>query len=344
MEKIKVSLILPVYNVEKYLARCLESLVRQTLKGVEIICVNDGSKDGSLALLRKYEEAYPCIRVIDKENEGVFKARGEGLKYATGEYIGFVDPDDYVAENYVEKLYQKAKGSNADIVCCGYERIDETTGKVYSKEMNRYGTKTITFDSNPEGILSVNTALWNKIFKAELLQDIDGFDCIQPRIMEDFSLLLLVYRNVKRISFIDDILYFYIVRQSGIIMSIDKKKIAGAEKTTLQIRKLYENQGENDRMEIIDLMAFLHLGINLMYFVSATDSDFKETLKKNREFLEQNFPLWKNSNYLKLSYTLKHGFNRKIAVVRLLDKLHLFRLFLAMYRFMIRRLHIDIKW
>jgi glycosyltransferase involved in cell wall biosynthesis len=344
MEKIKVSLILPVYNVEKYLGRCLESLVRQTLQEVEIICVNDGSKDGSLALLRKYEEAYHCIRVIDKENEGVYRARGDGLKHATGEYIGFVDPDDYVAEDFVEKMYQKAKTSNSDIVCCGFERIDEITGKVYSREMNHYGKKEIEFDSNPEGILSVNTALWNKIYKAELLQEIQGFDYIQPKIMDDFSLLMLVYRNVKSISFVDDILYFYIVRQSGIIMSIDKEKIASAEETMLRIRELYQEQDKKDRMEIVDVMAFLHLGINLMYFVSATDSDFKETLKKNREFLEQNFPLWKNSNYLKLSYTLKHGFNRKIAVVRLLDKLHLFRLFLAMYRFMIRRLHIDIKW
>ena len=344
MEKIKVSLILPVYNVEKYLPRCLDSLLRQTMKEIEIICVNDGSTDGSLAVLKEYEKKYSCIHVLDKENEGAYRARVDGMKNVSGKYVGFVDPDDYVSEDFVEKLYRKALETDADIVCCGFERIDEITGKVYSKEMNHYGEKDIQMDRNPEGILSVNTAVWNKLYRAELLQEREWFDWIRPVVLDDFNLLMLIYRKVKTISFIDDILYFYIVRPGGIIMSIDKKKITGAETTMLKIKQLYQEQGPKELMEIVDLMAFLHLGINLMYFVSATDSDFKGTMKKNRVFLNRNFPTWKKSRYLKLSYTLRHGFNKKIAVVRCIDQLHLFRTFLTIYRWMIQCLHIDIKW
>ena len=344
MEKVKVSFILPVYNVEKYLKRCLDSLLNQTLKEIEIICVHDGSKDGSLAILKEYAAKYSHIHVIDKENEGAYRARVDGIGYAKGEYIGFVDPDDYVADDFAEKLYRQAKESNADIVCCGFERIDEITGKVYSKEMDQYGKKSIHFDSNPEGLLSVNTAVWNKLYRAELLQKSNCFNKIKPVILDDCNLLMLIYINAKSILFINDILYYYIVRRGGIIMSIDKKKIAGAESSMIQIKKLYEEYSDNSLSEIVDLMAFLHLGINLMFFVSSSDTDFKETLKNNREFLDYNFPLWKRSKYLRISYTLKHGFNQKIAIIRLIYKLHLFRPFLFFYRLMIRKLHIDIKW
>ena len=131
MEKVKVSFILPVYNVEKYLRRCIDSLLGQTLKEIEIICVHDGSKDGSLKILQEYAGKYTHIHIIDKENEGAYRARVDGIKIAKGEYIGFVDPDDYVAETFAEKLYGKAKQSDSDIVCCGYERIEEITGKIY---------------------------------------------------------------------------------------------------------------------------------------------------------------------------------------------------------------------
>ena len=196
---------------------------------------------------------------------------------------------------------------------------------------------------NPEGILSVNTAVWNKLYRADLLKKQKYFDKIKPVILDDFNLLMLIYMNVKSISFIDDILYYYIVRRDGVIMSIETQKIEGAQNSMIQIKKMYEEKG-NRLTEVVDLMAFLHLGINLMYFVSSTDSDFKRTLKSNRSFLDCRFPLWRTSKYLKISYTLKHGFNKKIAVMRLIYKWHLFRVFLGFYRWMIRRLHVDIKW
>ena len=94
MEKVKVSFILPVYNVEKYLKRCLDTLINQTLDNIEIICVHDGSKDGSMDILKEYSSKYDYIKILDKENQGAYQARVDGIKLAQGEYIGFVDPDD----------------------------------------------------------------------------------------------------------------------------------------------------------------------------------------------------------------------------------------------------------
>ena len=107
MNKPKVSIIVPVYKVEKYLRRSMDSLVNQTLDGVEIICINDGSPDNCLSILKEYKEKYSDknIVIIDKKNEGVWKGRFDGIKAATGEYIGFTDSDDYITLDYAEKLY-----------------------------------------------------------------------------------------------------------------------------------------------------------------------------------------------------------------------------------------------
>ena len=107
---IKLSVIVPCYKVEKYLPACLDSLINQTLDDIEIICINDGSPDGCIDILRSYEAANPGkVVVIDKKNEGVWRGRFDGIRIARGEYIGFVDSDDTVAPNFAEILYRSAK-------------------------------------------------------------------------------------------------------------------------------------------------------------------------------------------------------------------------------------------
>ena len=116
---IKVSIIVPVYNVEKYLDKCLKSLVNQTLKDIEIIVVNDGTKDNSQKIVDKYVKKYPkLVKSYIKENGGLSSARNYGLKYVNGEFISFIDSDDWVRKDMFEKMYQKAKKEDLDIVIC----------------------------------------------------------------------------------------------------------------------------------------------------------------------------------------------------------------------------------
>ncbi len=119
----KVSIIVPVYNVEAYLRECMDSITRQTLKEIEIVCVNDGSKDGSRDILREYEEKDERVIVIDQENGGYGKAMNNGLDHATGEYIGIVEPDDYVPLNMYEDLYAAAKENALDFVKADFYRF-----------------------------------------------------------------------------------------------------------------------------------------------------------------------------------------------------------------------------
>lgn len=116
--KIKVSVILPVYNSEKYISKTLESLINQTLKEIEIICVNDGSKDNTRKILQEFERKDNRVKVINKDNQGVWKARIDGINNAKGEYITFMDSDDYVKENFLESLYKNITGNSSDIAIC----------------------------------------------------------------------------------------------------------------------------------------------------------------------------------------------------------------------------------
>ena len=129
MGDVKVSVIVPVYNVEKYLRECLESLVNQTLKEIEIICINDGSDDSSLEVLNEYASKDSRFKIISQQNQGQGIARNKGIDIANGEYLQFVDPDDWVETNMLEKLYNFANKNNSNVVRFNYSNYNDYSGK-----------------------------------------------------------------------------------------------------------------------------------------------------------------------------------------------------------------------
>ena len=345
MEQAKVSVIVPVYKVEKYLRRSMDSLVNQTLDGVEIICINDGSPDNCLSILKEYQEKHPNVVIIDKQNEGVWKGRFDGIKKATGEYIAFVDSDDYITLDYAEKLYTAAKKNNSDVVVSGFYRVDVDTEHVYSTEMTGFSKKKINMNENPEDILTINTALWNKLYKAEVLKNLKNLEK-PPRILDDMMFWLLACLNTKTITFIDDALYYYMVRGDSIMSQIKKEQIESTENAMVEIKKIYaEDSNGKNQLEVIDSMAFLHFGISLMYRMSSDKANFKTVLKENRAYLDKEFSTWKTTKYLKLSYCLSHKCsNLKVAIMKKVYVWHLYGAFLAVYNWILRTFKVDIKW
>lgn len=343
-ENIKLSLIVPVYKVEQYLSKCLDSLINQTLNGLEIICVNDGSPDNCLQILREYEKKYSNIVVIDKpKNEGVWKARFDGIKVAKGEYIGFIDADDYIELDYAEKMYKTAKENEFDILVCGFDRVDMETLNVYSREMLKKAGQKIIMENSPEEVISINTALWNKIYRAEILKDMKNLSN-PPRVLEDMMFLCLIYLKTKTIGFMPEVLYHYMVRKGSAMNTIKEQEIENIQNAMIEVRRVYEKE-RPQLLPVIDSMAFLHFGISLMFRISADKTiNFKEALQKNRKYLDENFPNWKNCKYLELIYSFKHGANQKVAIMRKIYKFGLFRPFLCVYNFMINKIKIDIKW
>lgn len=345
MEQVKVSIIVPVYKVEKYLRRSMDSLVNQTLDGVEIICINDGSPDNCLTILKEYQLKNPNVVIIDKKNEGVWKGRYDGIAKARGEYIAFTDSDDYISLDYAEKLYSAAKKNGSDVVVSGFYRVDVDTEHVYSTEMTGFSKNKINMDENPEDILTINTALWNKLYKAEVLKNLKNLEN-PPRILDDMMFWLLACLNTKTISFIDDALYYYMVRGDSIMSQIKKEQIESTERAMVDIKNIYktDKNGKN-KVEVIDSMAFLHFGISLMYRVSSDKANFKRLLKENRQYLDKEFSSWKTTKYLKLGYCFSHKcHNLKVAIMKKIYVCHIYSAFLAMYNWILKTFKIDIKW
>lgn len=215
----KVSIIVPVYNVEKYLDKCLNSLINQTLKDIEIIIVNDGSPDNSQAIIDKYKNKYSNIKAYTKKNEGLSSARNYGMKYAKGEYISFIDSDDYIEYNMYEKMYKKAKEHDFDIVTCDLTYIYEDK-KVYCSSnikkdlFNKKEIKKIMTNIYP--------AAWNKIYKRKLLQNTK----INFKIgvwFEDVEFLYRLLPHINTIGTINESFVNYVQRKGNITSTFDKR-------------------------------------------------------------------------------------------------------------------------
>jgi len=210
-----VSVIIPVYNVEKYLERCIKSVMEQTYSNIEIILINDGSTDKSGEICRKYEKADKRIVQVTKDtNEGVSSARNTGLKKARGEYFAFIDSDDYVCRNYIETLLNLCLKNDAEISECSLI-VGEDNNYLFE---NKAGSKEEIYDgieylrnmysfSNSEGFPC-------KLYKRHLFE---GIECPDSKIMEDVATTYKVAYRAKRVVYIRDRLYYYFRSTDSII-------------------------------------------------------------------------------------------------------------------------------
>ncbi len=213
--QVKISIVVPVYNVEKYLKRCLDSLVNQTLKDIEIICVNDGSKDNSLNILEEYAKKDNRIVILNQKNAGLSAARNTGMEIAKGEYIGFVDSDDWVDLDFFEKLYIAAKNNDCDIAVADFIREHPTKKK---KRLNI--TKEEIFEKPEDKYLACKTyregCVWNKIYRTEFLKRIDLKFVVGMYYEDrDFTARSLFYS--KKLITVPDTYYRYFVNPKSIV-------------------------------------------------------------------------------------------------------------------------------
>lgn len=215
----KVSVVIPVYNVEKYLRQCLDSVVNQTLKEIEIICVNDGSKDTSLSILQEYAAKDPRVKIIDKQNSGYGNSMNRGFDMASGEYFGIVESDDYADPEMFEKLYQEAKKYNADVVKSGfyyYFSVPEernTLVPVASAVMcNRVFCPITDFKSKTEqaDFFNIKPTIWSAIYKKEFIRE-NGirFNETPGASYQDLSFTFKVWSLAKRVKLVEECYLHY---------------------------------------------------------------------------------------------------------------------------------------
>lgn len=218
----KLSIIVPVYNVEKYLPKCLESLTNQTLKDIEIICVNDGSMDNSLAILKEFASKDSRIRIIDNQHQGVAKTRNTGIEQSTGEYIGFVDSDDYIDIDFFEKLYNSATKSNSDIAIASILK-HKNFFNIYNAKYTKEETAITIQDKIKlcEDKKHFFFYAWNKIYHSGFIKE-NNIKFSEGQIYEDvmFAIKALYYSN--KIISVYGTKYHYIEHENSLTKYKDK--------------------------------------------------------------------------------------------------------------------------
>ena len=215
----KVSIVIPVYNVEKYLRQCLDSVVNQTLQDIEIICVNDGSKDSSLQIMQEYQAKDPRIKIIDKENSGYGASMNRGFDAATGEYLGIVESDDYAEPDMFEKLYAVAKTDDLDAVKSGFyyyysvPKEKNIASPIASHSMcSRVFCPVTDFDSPMERVdfFNIKPTIWSAIYKASFIRENNiRFNETPGASFQDTSFNFKVWCCAKRVRLMEDCFLHY---------------------------------------------------------------------------------------------------------------------------------------
>lgn len=292
----KVSVIVPVYNVEEYIGKCLQSLVNQTLDNIEIIVVNDGSPDNSQKIIDKYVKKYPKkVKSFIKENGGQGSARNYGLLKASGEYISYVDGDDYVEKNMLEDMYNLAKKDNNDIVICGSNVISMDNEIIKSEPAIIYNDKDLD-------ILFGKMAVWNKIYKRDLLLE-NKIEFRSKVWYEDIDFTIkLLFDNVK-VSFINKPLYDYLLRlgstmnNSNINRNLELIQAFDEMISYFKKKNIYDDVYE--KLEFLCIYHMYICGITRIINAKTSFKDKFNIINKFINYINANFKGFRKNKYIK---------------------------------------------
>ena len=243
MDNPKISIIVPVYKVENYLDKCVESILNQTEKGFELILVDDGSPDNCPKICDKYLLKDSRVKVVHKENGGLSDARNAGIKEAIGEWLSFIDSDDFIAPDMIENLLSNAENENADIAICDAVLFKDGenpsfTDSTEKKVMDSIGAQGKMIN---ERLFSVNT--WNKIYKKSLFDDI-----VFPkgRLYEDLATTYKLFDKSKKVVYINGKKYAYLQRATSIMGQTGYKMKADKVEIVAEMIDYYKNNGKID--------------------------------------------------------------------------------------------------
>lgn len=307
MERYKISVIIPVYNTEKFLNKCLDSVVNQTIfEEMEIICINDASLDNSLQILKEYEKRYSNIIVIDlKENLKQGGARNKGIEQSTGEYLGFIDSDDYIDSKMYEKLYIKAKTTNADIVCCDYFEVRKEEKK-YTKSFKDEVIGKITEKKRKELILN-SQYIWCQLFKSDMIKGKIKFP--EKIFFEDNYFAPMTIMRSNKIEKVKEALYFY--RQDNISTTRSKNnynffgRLLSAELLFFDIKEVDKKLYKNVYKEEIEFLFIKLYFLNTIMGTYRFDKYPQKYIEEMKMKLPELLPAFRKNKYLNCNLKAK---------------------------------------
>lgn len=304
----KVSLIVPIYNSQNYLEKCIKSLISQTLKDIQIILINDGSTDNSEKIIKSFDDER--IVYISKNNEGIGKTRNLGIDKATGEFLAFVDSDDYLNEHFCEYMYQKAVNDDCDLVVCDFFEDRNTLVGIKFKDF-----KDTNLRETPELINYINLGPCNKLYKKSL------FDNKSNRFeenlkYEDAPFVVKMLVSANRIGKVNDYLTYYVIHSNSETTIRDKRMYDILEITDIIVNDLKKVNYPNDPLVSLAVMILTDYTIQQRYI-----SDVKyrhDFINKAFKYLNNLDRKWRRCSYLKRFPILK----RYVKTSKLLTKIY----------------------
>ena len=297
LDKDLISIVVPIYNVENYLNKCINSILKQTYKNIEIILVDDGSTDSSGYLCDQISKTDNRIIVIHKNNGGLSSARNTGIDNCNGKYIIFIDSDDYISENMVKFLYEDIINTQSDMSICGYYEVYKNDVKEALHSNERF---TISSEEALSYLYSnycvITSLAWNKIFKRNLFEKVRF---TEGKVHEDDIIILDILKNINKISFNLKPLYYYVQRNNSITGKFSSKRLDCLY--ALENREHYFERIK--RKDLIDLNTFKKYYIVTEFIKSCKknkENKYEELIKECEIKKKKYFNLIKKSKYISL--------------------------------------------
>ncbi len=309
----KISIIVPVYNSEKYLSKCLDSLINQTLEEIEIIIVNDGSTDNSQKIIDQYIEKYPNkIKSFYQKNKGQAAARNFGISNSTGEFIAFVDSDDYLELNAYKDIVQEMDEKELDIICFDFYEViqgEKKENQHYFVDNNNLVKKYIISEASP----------WNKVIRKSVLID-NKIKFLENRIYEDLATIPVLGKFTSKIEFLDKRLYNYVIHDNSTMRQVSyNKKI---EDIFWVVEKLYNDFIETEYVSELEYIYIEHL-LHAATLRFLNFKEGKENIYKIVRIMKEKFPKWRKNNYyrkqpLKYKIICNLAYYKNILILKLI--------------------------
>lgn len=322
---VEISVIIPVYKAEKYLRKCLDSVLSQDFNSFEVIAVNDGSPDACGEILNEYSALYPTLKVINQENKGLGGARNTGIDSSDGNYLLFVDSDDTLKEGCLSYLYDMAKTNEADVICFGIDFIEEDGKTVYTYKANASGCEKTTREEYLVEAID-NPYICNKLFKASLFKK-TGIYFPERIWFEDLATLPKAVLNSKNVLLADKVFYNYLQRSDSIMHTVNNNKNIDMITAVDGLVNYFKEKNELDTFySELEYAAALHIAVLSVNRVAATEPKHL-LLNHFWEYINKTFPKLYKNQYIKTRLSKKRRLlfflskNKMYKAVNFLNKL-----------------------
>lgn len=310
---IDISIIVPIYNAEKYLNKCIESLINQTKKELEFILINDGSTDNSEKIIKKYKDKR--IKYFKNENQGIGKTRNFGIEKARGKYIMFVDSDDYIDKNMAKLMFDKAFSNSLDMVVCDYYKVINNE----NIEEKLPSFKPTTLKNSPNLLGDINLSPWNKIYKTSLIKD-NNIKFVENLKYEDAPFVIEALDKANKVGKVNKCLNYYVIHGNS-ETTVRDKRVFDILKIIDKIRKYFK-----DKDYIKESLDKLTVRIITNYTIQQRVQKDKKVgmqfIEESFKYLKKEVPDYKNNKYYQNRSFLKRIIEKNKILTKIYVKLY----------------------